>query len=272
VAALSVVFEARFSDLLTPPADGRFEASGVTLKGTSALVVFDNTRDVAEVPTRLGGRRARWIRLPGRGTGFEDIAYSQAAKRHYLLVEAVRVRKRTLAMIEEYDERWRLLQSTPIDWALERRNKGFEALAAWGRQLFAMPERGASRNPSVMVLTHAGHEWRVVARMPLPRRAFFGDYSGLAVRGTRIAVLSQEDGCLWVGTFDPRRWRIVGSGRRYDSPRTKKGNRQYCNLEGVAWLSPDRVVVVSDRAKRGSQEKRCRKHDQSIHVFRTGRH
>jgi len=36
----------------------------------------------------------------------------------------------------------------------------------------------------------------------------------------------------------------------------------------VSWIAPDRVVVVSDRAKRdGRQDDRCRAKDQSIHVF-----
>jgi hypothetical protein len=40
-------------------------------------------------------------------------------------------------------------------------------------------------------------------------------------------------------------------------------------VEGVSWVSADRVVVVvSDRAKPdGRQDERCRAKDQSIHVF-----
>jgi hypothetical protein len=265
---LSLVFEARFANFLSPPADGRFEASGVTIKGTSALVVFDNIRRVAVVPVLRASKRARWIRLAGRGAGFEDIAYSPAANRHYLLIEAARLEGRTVAIIEEYDLRWRLVRRAPIDWTLERRNKGFEALASYGRRLLAMPEGGGHKNPSVKVLAFADGAWHVTASMQLPRSARFSDYSSIAVRGTRLAVLSQEDGCLWIGSFDPRRWRILGGGRRYEPPRSKKGKRRYCNLEGLAWVASDRIVAVSDRAKRGSQARRCRKHDQSIHVFR----
>ena len=38
-------------------------------------------------------------------------------------------------------------------------------------------------------------------------------------------------------------------------------------VEGVSWLSPDLVVMVSDKAK-PEQDSRCRAKDQSIHVFR----
>jgi hypothetical protein len=266
---LSLESEARFADLLPPLADGRFEASGVALMGTTALVVFDNSRRIAALRIAATPRPGRWITLPrGAAAGFEDIAYSGATKRHYLLVEAAPVAGRNVAVIEEYDQRWRLVVRAPIDRALERRNKGCEALAVSGRYLLAMLERGGGGKPSVLVLTRDGDRWHVEAEMPLPRSARFRDYSSLAVSGRRIGVLSQEDGRLWLGRFDPRQWRIVGRGRVYEPPLTKKGKKRYCNLEGLAWLSTNRIVVVSDRAKRGSQPKRCRKRDESIHVFR----
>jgi len=35
----------------------------------------------------------------------------------------------------------------------------------------------------------------------------------------------------------------------------------------VSWIAPDRVVMVSDKAK-PEQDRRCRAKDQSIHIFR----
>ena len=52
-----------------------------------------------------------------------------------------------------------------------------------------------------------------------------------------------------------------------DFPRSRKGKRKYRTLEGLCWLSANSFVMVSDLAKAG-YSKRCRKHDQSIHVFR----
>jgi hypothetical protein len=39
------------------------------------------------------------------------------------------------------------------------------------------------------------------------------------------------------------------------------------NVEGIAWLSRDTLVAVSDR-KKWRQPARCAEKDQSIHLFR----
>ena len=89
----------------------------------------------------------------------------------------------------------------------------------------------------------------------------------MALRGDRLAVVSQRSSRLWVGTLQRRDWTIVGPGRTYDFPRTKKGKRLYCTVEGVAWRSADTLVAVSDLRKRHYPE-RCGRTDQSIHIFR----
>jgi hypothetical protein len=61
---------------------------------------------------------------------------------------------------------------------------------------------------------------------------------------------------------------VAGAGRVFRFPLSKKGKRRYCNVEGLDWLGPDRLVVVSDRAKRRSQATRCQRRDESVHVFR----
>jgi hypothetical protein len=63
-----------------------------------------------------------------------------------------------------------------------------------------------------------------------------------------------------------RDWTIAGPGRVYDFPRTRKGKRRYCTVEGICWLSPTRFVAVSDLASPNCSE-RCRKTQQSIHIF-----
>jgi len=45
------------------------------------------------------------------------------------------------------------------------------------------------------------------------------------------------------------------------------GKPKYCTLGGLCWLSP-RAFVVSDLCKTDVANRRCRKRDQSIHVFR----
>ena len=58
---------------------------------------------------------------------------------------------------------------------------------------------------------------------------------------------------------------VTGSEALYRFP-----GKSYGNIEGIAWLTRDTLVAVSDRAKSG-QPARCAEKDQSIHVFRIPR-
>ena len=63
----------------------------------------------------------------------------------------------------------------------------------------------------------------------------------------------------------------------YDFPRTTGGCEvQYCNVEGIHWVSggkdtqksPQMLVAVSDKMKsRGRQSASCFDKDQSVHLF-----
>jgi hypothetical protein len=53
----------------------------------------------------------------------------------------------------------------------------------------------------------------------------------------------------------------------YALPRSADGSIVYGTAEGVSWMAPDEVVMVSDKAK-PDQDPRCRAKDQSIHIFR----
>ena len=105
------------------------------------------------------------------------------------------------------------------------------------------------------------------ATIALPREVKFRDYSAVALRGRSIAVVSQETSRLWIGKLRFSDWTITTPGTIYDFPRSKKGKRRYRTLEGVSWISANSLVMVSDLAK-GHHPGRCRKKDQSIHVFR----
>ena len=112
--------------------------------------------------------------------------------------------------------------------------------------------------------------WKPVASIKLPNSLDFEDYSAVALRGRQLAVVSQRTSRLWIGTLRPGNWSVSGRGRVYDFPRTKKGKPKYCTLEGLCWLSADTFVMVSDLAKNRYPD-RCRKREQSIHVFRLPR-
>ena len=268
---LSIEAECRFRDLLPQPGDGRFEASGVVRIGPWLWVVFDNTRCVARLPIALDSR-GTWIDLSGSAEGFEDIAYSTGSRRFLLLVESVRRGNVYVSAIDEYDSRRQFLQRRTIEGALLRQNKGYEGLAYatfQGREfVLALRERSKEPIPHVDLLTPAQTTWRVEHTIALPPSAQFTDYSALAVRGRRIAVLSQEDAKLWLGrlTADGS---AAEDGVVFNFPRTrKKHKRRYYTLEGLDWINDDRIVVVSDRANRRKHPKRARRRDESIHVFR----
>jgi hypothetical protein len=280
---LTLIKERRLADLIEPPAgSGVLEASGVVAKGRDFYVIFDNVRRVARIDRSLSpaSRRHGWFGRRRRGEGYEDIAYSTRHRRFYLLVEAEKHPDGTYkALIDECDEAGRFKARRWVDVPLEKRNTGLEGLgvaSSNGREfLLGLCEGNRCRaglegrrggGGRIHVLSRTGRAWAPVATIELPRSVDFEDYSAVALRGDRIAVVSQMTSRMWIGTLRRATWSIVGRGRIYDFPRTKKGNPRYCSLEGLCWLSDTTFVLVSDLSKR-SYRKGCRKRDQSIHVF-----
>jgi hypothetical protein len=110
--------------------------------------------------------------------------------------------------------------------------------------------------------------WAHAQSISLPPTLPFADYSGMSVDGSRVAVVSQMSSMLWVGTLNETDWTWRDAGRLYEFPRNDDGEIRYGNIEGVGWLTPTRVVAVSDRRKKKSQpDKRLSQTDQSIHIF-----
>ena len=282
---MTLVAERKLSDLIEPPTgSGVLEASGVVAKDGYYYVIFDNVRRVARVHAGLqpGSNKHSWFGHARDGDGYEDIAFSPHTRRFYLLIEAEKHVDGTYkGLVDECTEDAQFKRRRWVDFPFETRNTGFEGLSAvrWkGRDyLLALCEgnrcgggrkgrkRGGGR---IQVLQPAGAVWKPVASIALPPRVTFEDYSAVSLRGARIAVVSQQTSRLWIGTLRFRDWTITGRGTMYDFPRDKKGRPKYCTLEGLCWLSPRTFVLVSDLSK-GGYAKRCRKRDQSIHVFRT---
>jgi hypothetical protein len=284
-STLLVVRERKLGDLITPPRRGAvFEASGVIApRGAECFVVMDNVRRVARIAThlRLNSDAHAWVGVNRQGEGYEAITYSPATRRFYLMIEAQKHPDGTFkGAIEEYDPGWRLKARTWVDFPFRKRNTGFEGLASVnvrGRHyLLALCEGNKCRDSHtkrkrghgrIHVLERQRGLWRPVARIKLPGHVAFKDYAGLALRGERLAVVSQESSKLWVGRLRVSTWAIRGSGRIYDFPRTKKGKKRYYTVEGISWLSPRTRVAVSHLRKK-RHPKRSRKTDQSIHVFK----
>jgi hypothetical protein len=282
-----LVAERKLADFISPPTpSGVLEASGVIAKGAHYYVVFDNVRRIARIHRGLepGSKRHSWFGQRREGEGYEDIAFNRYTRGFYLLIEAEKHPDGTYkALIDECDESARYKRRRWVDFAFPKRNTGFEGLSAirWRGQhyLLALCEgnrcragragrtRGRGR---IHVLRRSGTLWKPVARIKLPRTVRFEDYSAVALRGRRIAVLSQQSSRLWIGTLRFGDWTIADEGNTYEFPRTKKGRIKYRTLEGVCWLTDRSFVCVSDLSKRRFR-KRGGKTDQSIHVFKLPR-
>jgi hypothetical protein len=254
----------------------RLEASGVALADDStALVVFDNLNWVARIDLSLEkSERNVLLPAPSLGPGFEDIAVDKEKQRVFCLVESVEDFDGHLrGFVAEYNVEGKYLQCIRLHTRFEKANKGFEGLAHLRREgkewLYALCEgnlgtsakKGGGRIDVFARDVDGG--WEGTNQIKLPKQAEFADYSALAYDFGKIAVVSQESSRLWIAQIDEDRKVIVdSSGRRYRFP-----SKSYGNIEGIAWLSPDTLVAVSDRAK-STQPDRCAKKDQSIHIFR----
>ena len=184
-----------------------------------------------------------------------------------------------MAKVQEYDAELQLSRRAWLDFPLDRPNKGLEGLTCVRREgqtyLLGLCEGnrcggGAEgRVPGggrVHVFRRGRQHWERVGKIRLPETVLFEDYSGIAVAGDRIAVVSQ--GPRRCGSATSRR--RAGGHRRgtsYALPRDADGGIVYGTAEGVSWIAPDQVVMVSDKAK-PEQDRRCRDKDQSIHIFR----
>jgi hypothetical protein len=281
--AMILVAERKLADLISPPTPhGVLEASGVLARGAHYYVIFDNIRRIASIHRSLdpASTRHSWFGRKRDGEGYEDIAFSPHTRRFYLLIEAEKHPDGTYkALVDECDQSPEYKRRQWIDVAFEKGNRGFEGLTAvrWREQdyLLALCEGNrcragrAGRKPGggrIHLLQHAGTGWKPVARIKLPRTVKFEDYSAISLRGRRIAVLSQTSSKLWIGTIRFGDWTIPDEGQTYEFPRTKKGKIKYATLEGLCWLTDRSFVCVSDLAE--PHEKRHRKTDQSIHVFK----
>jgi hypothetical protein len=220
--------------------------------------------------------------MPHAVWGYEGITYNADKRRYYLLVEARKHAKRCYkALIVEYDDEFNYLKERPAGFAFESDNKGFEAVAHVRRDetdyLLALCEGNGckcgkkGRKPGggrVQLFKKKRKCWRHSDTIELPTSLPFVDYSGMSTDHGRVAIVSQENSMLWVGEFDEAGWSWRDDGQLYEFPRSDDGSIRYGNIEGVGWISPTRIVAVSDRRKKRSQtDERLAEKDQSVHVF-----
>jgi len=275
--------EARLADLLGDALD-RYEASGVVHVAGRLHVVFDNDHDVAVVPADLDPLDAALVDTDA-GSGesdFEGLTWDPGRERFHVVVEADRRDGDWTGRVFDLDAD---LAFEDDDWLtgyeLESDGKGVEGLA-YVRALegpgdpedflLALLEGNEGRVGSdgqrrgrgrIALFERKSGRWEHEETIALPRAAFFRDYSGIDVRGDRVAVVSQTSSLLWIGRLGTEPWEITGDGAVYRFPR-RRSRLRYATVEGVTWLDDDRLAVVSDRAETplGAEV------DQSVHVFR----
>lgn len=281
---LKLVGESKIRDLM-PPAQrsARWEASGVLVKDHHYFVVFDDRTEIARFSDDLQPNDANGLfGMAHAVCGYEGITHNAAMQRYYLLVEA---RKHTSgryrALIVEYDDALQYLKERPVDFTFKSSNKGFEAVAHVRRNntdfLLALCEGNRCKcgragrqvgGGRVQVFQKKKKLWRHSDVIALPSTVPFVDYSGMSTDNGRVAIVSQVNSMLWVGQFDEAGWTWRDEGQLYEFPRSDNGAIQYGNIEGVGWITPTRIVVVSDKRKKKNQpEKGLSEKDQSIHIF-----
>jgi hypothetical protein len=128
----------------------------------------------------------------------------------------------------------------------------------------AGPQAGGGR---IHVFRKGAKQWERVGKIKIPKAVQFEDYAGLDILGDTVVVVSQATSALWVGEMHTDDWTFVNDGVVYQFPTDEKGKVIYGNVEGVSWMSPTEVVVVSDKFKAAQQPKRCEEKDQMIHIF-----
>ncbi len=288
-AELVLLQEARILDLL-PDADvdGRYELSGVVVVGEQLYVIFDDTRDIGVLHSDLSQRSGNRLvpAFPGAGDGYEDIAHDPVSGSFYLLIESLPHGTGFMAAVDEYTDNLVPTSHGRLDFPLPSANKGLEGLTLVRRDgdvfLLGLCEGNRCRSGKegrrpgggrvqVFERRRAHNGWRYLSTLRLPESVQFEDYSSLSVNGDRITVVSQQSSALWVGRLAPDDpWRVEGDGVTYTFPRGHEGQPRYCTIEGVSWLDPRRVVVVSDKVKKDDIPKdggHCLATQQCVHIF-----
>jgi uncharacterized protein YjiK len=279
---VQVLWESKVGALLPEAVSHRLEASGVLFHEDHFVLIFDNMDHVARIAASLTpGQASHLVLEKTPPSGHEDIAYNPQDDRFYVLIEAIPVDSGGFcSAVAEYDRDFVLQTHYPLPFGFAGDNKGFEGLAYVRHDdqdyLLALCEGNRCRGGAagrkhgkgrIQRFRRDSEGWTHQGSIKLPPTARFTDYSSLAIRDDRVAVLSQESAQIWLGTLDLTTWRFVDNGSVWELPRDERGRTRYCNAEGVAWIAPDLLVIVSDKRK-SVDSRRCVHKDQSIHIVR----
>ncbi len=286
---LELLDEAKVKDLFKELKVKRYEASGIQYKDGHFYIVLDNIPHPVCISPDIGVRSeaARLIEVSGgKGSGYEDITFEPFDKHWYCLIEADETKSGQLKpRVDVYDEMFDFVESFWLDFLLETDNKGMEGLSHLHYKgedyILGLCEGNAcksgkkGRKPGkgrIQLFRRAPKEWEHTGTIKLPKSVKFQDYSSLDVQDRYVTVVSQETSAVWVGRIRKNPSSLddlwEDDGHVYLFPRDTDDRIIFCNLEGITWIRKGVFAVVSDKAKKGKQPKRCKRKDQSMHIFK----
>ena len=273
---LQLVAEKKLSKLLpTKDVDG-YEASGVVASAGMLYVASDNLTSIAAIDTSLNKGKLG----PGEPTNSQYEAITASDDGRFFVVAEAASDLNGPAEVVELGADTALVGRTKTDTTFEHANKGFEG-AAWLRAsgkeyLLALCENNNCKDDDsppgegrAQRLSLVNGVWVSEVTLKLPEDAAFLDYSDLALRDNgdgsyAVAVVSHKSSALWLGTLSTAAWAFTGPSKFYTFPRNAVGAVRYCSVEGVTFLGPTVLAVVSDKSD-GSEP--CTDEEESIHIF-----
>lgn len=258
-----------------------WEGSGVQYLNGYFYIACDNMQKIAKIQSSLPINSANNTLLstgaPGSGSsGYEGITYEANGTPHFYIVEeAVQNGSNYQPRISKMDSGMNYINRDWVNYNFTsgNANKGFEGLAWVSRggtnYLLGLVE-GTGKIP---VLAYDGSKWALVTEITLPSSVTFTDFSDIAISSTgKVAITSQQDGQLWVGTLSSSSWSITG-GTAYTFPLGDANgvigagsNQLYGNVEGVSFISDTQIVICSDK-RDSSQPSYQTYKEQTVSVF-----
>jgi hypothetical protein len=274
---LQFVRERKISQIIPLSGINDYEASGVQLHGGQLYIVFDNMTQIGRVALDLQSGSYASGGSSSTESQYEGITFDDNVTQHFYTVV-----EQAAAEVVQYDSAASgssaVHQSTNVTLT---DGKGFEGIA-WLRRnnndyLLGLCEGygcttshgGSGGRGAIRVMAQTGSSWTADPTfLFLPVAVRFKDYSDLALLpntdGTyKVAVTSQESKALWIGRLSATSWSFLDDGTIYPLP-----SSDYCNVEGVTFLSASRVALVSDASDPlDGDPPGCNNKDEMVHIF-----
>jgi len=276
-SGLTLLRERKISKIVGDTLD-HYEASGLLLLDGKLYVAMDNTFALAVLtPDLLSGSLAGSTAGPSQ---YEAVTVCPAPSTSLCVLEETDGQPVPHGVVVETGADGTPQATWTSDVAFANPNRGFEGLALVqsqdGPRLLALCEGNRCLDDvdseglgQIQILALREGALTSVGSLAVPARARFHDFSDLTVRARAdgdydVAVVSQVSSALWLGRLSTSLWQFVGDGQVYGFPRTSQGLTQYCNVEGVAFLDQNKVVIASDKSDGTAP---CNDKDESISVF-----